>query len=174
MEEKTPSAGQSALYYGLMLAVLFIVVHLVLYIAGQNKETVGQVISLIIFIGAVIFVQLDYRNKKCGGFISYGRAVKIGFLSVLFSSVIVAIYMFIYLSFINPAEIQQALIDAQQQIYEMGMSSDEEAQALKFQEYIHTPATYAIFTPFGYAFMGIIVALITSIFIKKDEKVNLG
>ncbi|MCK5338098.1 MAG: DUF4199 domain-containing protein [Bacteroidales bacterium] len=174
MEEIKPSAGQSALYYGLLLAVVFILVHLVLYLVDQNKETAGIAVSMIIFIAGVVVVQLDYRNKKCGGFLSYGRAVKIGFLSVLFASFMVAVYMFVYLSYINPGEMLQAKTDAIQDVYNQGMDPEGEAQMLKIYEYIHTPIVYAAGTILSYAFMGIIVALITSIFIKKDEQVSLG
>lgn len=174
MEEIKPSAGQSALYYGLLLAVVFILVHLVLYLVDQSKETAGIIVSLVIFIAGVVVVQLDYRNKKCGGFLSYGRTVKIGFLSVLFASFMVAVYMFIYLSYINPGEMLQAKTDAIQDVYNMGMDPDGEAQAVKIQEFVHTPIVYALFTIVTYAFMGIIAALITSIFIKKDEQVSLG
>ena len=174
MEETKPSAGQSALYYGLLIAVVLILVHLVLYLVEQSEETAGMIISGIVFIAAVVVVQLDYRNKKCGGFLSYGRTVKIGFLSVLFASFMVAVYMFVYLSYINPGEMLQAKTDAIQDVYNMGMDSEGEAQWLKIQEYIHTPIVYAAGTILSYAFIGIIVALITSIFIKKDEQVSLG
>jgi hypothetical protein len=174
MEEKTASAGQSALYYALLTGVALILTHLILYIAGISQDTVGQVISFVIFVLAIIVVQLDFRNKKLGGFISYGKAVKIGFLSILFASVIMAIYMFIYLSYINPGEMTQRLLDAQQQIYNYGLSPEQEASQLEMQEYIHTPTVYAIFTIVGYAVMGIVVALITAIFVKKEEKVSLG
>jgi len=174
MEDKTPSAGQSALYYALLIGVALIVVHLILFLLDQTKETPGMIISTAVFIIAIIVVQLDYRNKKLGGFISYGRAVKIGFLSILFASFIMAIYMFIYLTQINPGEMQQALLDAQQQVYNYGLSPEQEASQIKMQESIHTPIVYALGTILGYAFMGIIVSLITSIFIKKEEQVSLG
>lgn len=173
MEDKAPSAGQSALYYALLMGVVFVMVHLILYIADIGKDTSGQVISFAIFVAAIVVVQLDFRNKKLGGFITYGQAVKIGFLSMLFTSFIMAIYMFIYLSYINPGEIAQQLLDAQQEIYNYGLSPEQEAQSLKMQDYIHTPITYAVFTIVAYAIIGILVALITSIFIKKEEKVSL-
>jgi hypothetical protein len=173
MEDKAPSAGQSALYYALLIAVAAIVVHLVMYLLDQNGETAGMIIGTLVFIGLIIYVQLDFRNKKLGGFISYGKAVTIGFLSVLFASVIVAVYMFIYHSQINPGEAQQNLIEAKQQIYDYGLSPDQESSQIKMQEYIHTPLVYALSTILSYAIMGIIVALITSIFVKKEEKVSL-
>lgn len=174
MEEKTASAGQSALYYALLAGVALILTHLILYVAGIHESTAGQVVSFLIFVAAIVVIQLDFRNKKLGGFITYGKAVKIGFLSILFASVIVAIYMFIYLSYINPGEMTQRLLDAQQEIYNYGLSPEQEAQSLEMQEYIHTPVTYAIFSVVGYAVMGILVALITAIFVKKEEKVSLG
>jgi hypothetical protein len=174
MEEKAPSAGQSALNYGLLIAVALIVIHLVLYLIGQVQETAGMIISTLAFVAAIVIAQLDYRNKKLGGFITYGKAVKIGFLSILFASIIVAIYMFIYHSYINPGEMLQTKQDAIQDIYNMGLDPETEAQSIRMQDQIHTPLVYAIGTIFGYALMGIIVALITSIFIKKEEKVSLG
>lgn len=169
-----PSAGQAALYYGLLLAVGLILVHLILFLAGIQQSTAGMIISLVVFVTGIAIVTLDYRNKKCGGYISYGRAVKIGFLSILFASFMVAIYTGIYHSSINPGDIVQAKIEAANEIYNMGMAPEQEKQALQMQEYIHTPLTYAIGTVFSYALMGILAALIISIFIKKEEKVSLG
>lgn len=174
MEAKTPSAGQSALYYGLLMAIALIVVHLVLYLVGQSRETAGIIISTLIFAAAIVVVQLDYRNKKCGGFISYGSSVKIGFLSILFASFMVAIYMFLYLSQINPGEMMEAKMEAMQQVYNIGLSPEQEASSIEMQEMIHTPMVYAVITIFSYALMGIVVSLITSIFIKKEEQVSLG
>ncbi len=54
MEAKTPSAGQSALYYGLLMAVVLIVTHLVLYLVGQSRETAGMIISTLIFAAAIV------------------------------------------------------------------------------------------------------------------------
>ena len=175
MEEKTASAGQSALYYALLAGIAFILIHLILYIANLGGENiVGQIISFVVFIVAIVMIQLDFRNKKLGGFISYGKAVKIGFLSILFASFIVAIYMFIYLSYINPGEMAQKLLEGQQEVYNMGLPSDQEAEWIKMQDYIHNPISYGIFTIIMYALLGILFSLITAIFIKKEEKVSLG
>ena len=174
MEEKKPSAGKSALYYGLLLAVALIVVHLVLYLTDMHQSTTGMVISGIVFVAGISLVSLDYRNKKLGGYISYGKAVKIGFLTVLFASFIVAIYTFVYHSNINPGEIQQAKIEAAEKIYAMELDSAQEEQFLKWADYMNTPVVYAVVTIFMYALIGIVIALITSIFIKKEEQVSLG
>lgn len=174
MEEKKPSAGKSALYYGLLLAVALIIVHLVLYIADFHKSTGGFVISMLVLAAGIVVASLDYRNKKLGGFISYGQAVKIGFLTVLFASFIVAIYTFVYHSNINPGDIQQAKIEAAEWIYEMDYDSEQEEQSLKWADKMNTPVTYAVVAIFMYALIGIVMALIISIFIKKEEYVSLA
>ncbi len=174
MEERNPSAGQSALYYALLLSVAVIVVHLVLYLLDASQSTVGMIFSFLVLIGGVVMAQLDYRNKKWGGYISYGKAVKIGFLTMLFASVIVAVYTFVYHSYINTADILQAKTDAIQQIYNMGMDPGTEAQQVKIQEFVHTPLVYGLGTIFSYAVIGIVISLITSIFIKKEENISLG
>ena len=50
MEEKAPSAGQSALYYALLIAVVAIIVHLVAYLLDMSGETPAMVIGTIVFI----------------------------------------------------------------------------------------------------------------------------
>lgn len=174
MEEKSPSAGQSALFYGLLLGVAMIVVHLILYLANIQKETSGIVVSFIVMIAGVVLASLDYRNKKLKGFISYGKAVKIGFLTMLFAAFIVAPYTFVYHGYINTNDILEAKIEATQDIYNMGMESEQEEQWIKIQEFVHTPLVYAGGALLTYPFFGIIIALITSIFIKKEENVSLG
>jgi hypothetical protein len=163
-----PSAGKSALYYGLLLSVALIVVHLVLFLTDLQTSTTGIVISLVVMIAGVVVAQLDYRNKKWGGLISYGKAVKIGFLTVLFASILVAPYTFIYHSYINTSDILDAKLEAFQQIYNLGLDPDGEAQSIKIQEFIHTPMIYAFFSIVWYAIIGIVISLITSIFIKKE------
>ncbi|MEN8225536.1 MAG: DUF4199 domain-containing protein [Bacteroidota bacterium] len=174
MEERNPSAGQSALYYGLLLSVAVIVMHLILYIADAGSSTVGTILSLVVLIIGVAYFQYDYRNKKWGGYISYGKAVKIGFLTMLFASFIVAVYTYLYHSQINPAEIQQTKLDSLQQIYNYGLSPEAEAQQVKLQEMIHTPLVYSLASIPGYAIIGLIIALITAIFIKKEETTSLS
>jgi hypothetical protein len=174
MEEKKPSAGKSVLYYGLLLAVALIIVHLVLYIADFHQSTGGFVISMLVLAAGIVVASLDYRNKKLGGYITYGKAVKIGFLTVLFASFIVAAYTFVYHNNINPADIQQAKIEAAEKIYEMDLDSEQEEQYLKWADKMNTPVTYAVVVIIMYALIGIAVALITSIFIKKEEYVSLA
>jgi hypothetical protein len=173
MEEKTPSAGQSALIYALLLSGAMIVIHLILYLVDMQTETVGIVISVVVIIAGIVLVQLDYK-KKLGGFISYGQAVKIAFLSMLFAGFVMAAYTFVYHSYINTSELQETKLERIQEIYNNEMDAESEATAINMIEYMVNPVSAAISAIISNALFGIIIALITGIFIKKDENVSLS
>lgn len=174
MEEKLPSAGKSALYYGLVLGVALIVVSLILYLVDQQREPAGIAIGIIALVAGIILIQLDFRNKKLGGFISYGKAVKIAFLTMIFAGIIVAAYTFVYNSYINTNDLLEAKTEQIQDIYNKGYDAATEEQAIKWIEMSTTPTVAAIGVLISYPIIGLIIALLTSIFIKKDENVSLS
>jgi len=174
MEDIKPSAGQSALYYGLILSVGVIFLHLILFIFDGGILKPGFLLLLVILAVGISYVSYDYRNNKWGGYITYGKAVKIGFLSVLFSSVLIAIYNWVFYTYIDDAlvlKVQNYLITA---LEKADMDREDKAEALvKIPQY-YNAVLGAIATVFFFAFWGIIISLITSIFIKKDKKISLG
>jgi hypothetical protein len=166
---KKPAAGLSALVYGLMLSVVMIVAYLLLYLLDYDKSTVATIIPILLLVAGVALASADYRKKQTGGYISYGKAVKIGFLTVLFAAFVIAVYTFVYHSAINPGELSQLKKDAVISIYNMDMEPEQEEQAIAMQDYIFNPLTFSVVSIFSLAFFGIIIALITSIFIKRDH-----
>ncbi len=174
MEEMKPSAGQSALFYGLILSAGVILLHLILFLLDESIYKPGFLLLLLILAVGISFVSYDYRNKKLGGYITYGKAVKIGFLSVLFSSVIIAIYNWVFYTYIDDAlvvKVQNYLITA---LEKADMDPEKKAEALAAIPQFYNAVSGAIVTVFLFAFWGIIISLITSIFIKKDKQLSLG
>ena len=174
MEEMKPSAGQSALFYGLILSAGVILLHLILFLFDASIFKPGFLLLLLILAVGISFVSYDYRNKKWGGYITYGKAVKIGFLSVLFSSVLIAIYNWMFYTYIDDAlvvKVQDFLITA---IKDFEMDTEEKAEALVAIPKYYNAVSGAIATVFLFAFWGIIISLITSTFIKKEKQLSLG
>lgn len=169
-----PSAGQSALYYGLLFGVAMIIMHLVLFLFDMQRDTVGIVVSVIVMVGGIALAQTDYRNKKWKGYITYGKAFKIGFLSMLFAAIIVTVYTYIYHMYINPADLVAAKNERIQEIYNAGYSPEQEAQAIKYIESFVTPLVSTVSAFVSYLIFGVIISLVTSIFIKKEEKTSLS
>lgn len=169
-----PSIVQSALYYGLIFGVALIIMNLIFYLADLQQSTAGIVISIIVMVGGIFLASLDFRNKKLNGFISYGKAFKIGFLTMLFAAVIVTIYTYIYHMYINPADLIAAKNERIQEVYNGGYSPEQEAQTIKYIENFTTPIIATVAAFFSSIIMGALVSLITSIFVKKEDKTILN
>lgn len=172
-----PSVGQSALTYALIYAVAMIVIHLVLFLFDAQQSTAGMIITTVISLAGIGGIMYHFR-EKCGGFITYGKAVKIGFVSVLLAGVIYAGYNYVYHTYINPEELQNtyiekssealAEIDADDNIPQEQKANTKKMTA-KFMSYGFIPWVVSVATVFLYALFGIVASLIIAIFIKKQE-----
>ena len=169
MEQKNVPASKGALNYGILLSIALIIYSLLLFVLGLDSHPWLNYLSYIIMIVGIYLATVNFRNKYQDGLISYGKAVGVGFFTVLVASVIMAVYTFIYFSYINPDVFQQAMIEAEQRMLEEGMSDMQVDQALSMMERFQKPWVSTIFAFLGNILIGLVIALITSIFIKREE-----
>lgn len=168
MEERPVSLMKSSLTYGIYLGIVTILFSVVVYVLGFTFEKWVQYSTYPIIIIGIVLAQLSYR-KALGGEMSYGQALGVGIMTVIFSSVLGAIYTYLLYAVIDPSLQEQLRLATEQQIIEQGKVPEEQLDmviemATKFQK----PAIMALFAIFGGAFMGLIISLITSIFTKKN------
>ncbi len=176
-----PSAGQAALYYGLIFAAGMIISHLIMYLADIKNESIAFGVFIVLMAVGIILASLNYRNKKWKGFISYGKAVKIGFLTVLFGAILVTPYTIVFNAYVDKSQIVEQRIEAKSSLdaqFPNAKTDPEQkkqrAVAEKWIDYMVSPVSYGVFGLLAYAFFGIIISLLTSIFIKRDENVRLN
>jgi hypothetical protein len=115
----------------------------------------------------VIYAQINYR-KALGGVMTYGQALSVGVLAMLFASLISGIYTYVLFTVIDPSLQEQLRLFTEEQIIKQGRVPEEQIEmavemAAKFQK----PLMMFIFTVFGGTLVGLIIALITSIFTQK-------
>jgi hypothetical protein len=168
MEEKSASIWKSSLTNGIYLAIALILVSVVFYVTGSPFSKVGQYISYPIMIGGIILGQLAYK-KALGGTLTYGQAVGVGVLTMVFASLISGIYTYLLYAVIDPSLQEQLRIFTEEQIIQQGKVPEEQLEmavnmAAKFQ----TPPIMFAMAVVGGAFIGTIISLITAIFIKKN------
>ena len=168
MEEKAVSIWKSTLTTGVYIAIVMILLSVVFYVTGNPFSKVSQYLTYPIMIGGVIWAQLNYK-KALGGTLTYGQGVASGVLALTFASLISSIYSFVLFKFIDPSLTEQLRIFTEEQIIKQGRVPEEQLEmavnmATKFQ----TPTMMLILGPLGGAFMGLIISLITSIFMKKN------
>ncbi|MBL7929472.1 MAG: DUF4199 domain-containing protein [Bacteroidia bacterium] len=160
------------LKFGLLSAVIGIFITLLVYILGLDKSPTGQYLGWINIPVTIILMVMcvkESRESLYNGFISFGQAFKNLFLMLVVSTGISGVFMYFYSSVINPS-----LIDyiKEQQALEMekkGMDQAAIDQAMAMSEKFVSPVMMTVWTIIGGLFLGVVIALIISAIMKKND-----
>ena len=163
--------------YGALLGFSLVALSLLFWTMGidEQKSTIPSLLSNILTVGILIYSIIQYRDNHNNAFITYGSAVKLGTTVAFFSSVIMAFYTFIHISYLNPDSISVILSTTEQSILETQPEiSDEELDlALSMTEKLMQPHWMMIMGMLAGTFMGFIYSLIISIFLRtKQSSIN--
>ena len=173
MEQKAASIWKSSLMSGIYLGIAMILLSVIFYVTGNPFSKVSQWIGYAIMVAGIVLAQTSYK-KTLGGTMTYGQALGVGVLTMVFASVLSSIYSFLLYQFIDPSLQEQLRLFTEEQIVKQGKVPEEQLDmavnmATKFQ----TPVMMLVMGIFGGAFMGLIISLITSIFTQKKPKEDL-
>lgn len=170
-----PGMTKTALTYGLLIGVLLIVIHLVFYFAGAMTSQYMAYVYYAVMLTGIILATKAWRDEVMGGYISYGQALGFGTLTIFFASALVGIYIFIFYKFVDPGALNELMAAAEQKMIEKNPSiSDEELDlALTVSKKFMKPGIMAISSILNYTFLGFVMSLITSIFMKKTNPEEL-
>lgn len=136
---------------------------------GMTQSGVQQWIMYAGIISFIYFGTKSFRDKHNDGFISFGSALSSGVLISFFSSVILAFFLYLYLTLIDGSMIEKSLEMAEQKMITDGMPDEQIEMGLKYARMFTTPLMMAIITIMWNTFMGLIFALLTSAFLKKEN-----
>jgi len=167
MEEKPVSLWKSSLTYGLYLGIVLILVSVAYYATGNTFSKSVQWITYAVMIAGVIYAQLSYR-KSLGNTMTYGQALGVGVLTMVFASVISGFFTYLLYSVIDPSLQEQLRLNMEEQIVRQGNVPEEQIDmAVEMASKFQKPAMMFVMSIFGGALMGVIISLITSIFTQK-------
>jgi hypothetical protein len=167
--ENKPSTAIVTLGYGVIIALAIIVFSLILFLLNIAKGNGLEYLAYLILLGGLFLAQTNFRNKYHGGFIEYGKAFTIGMLTSLFVAIIYGIYTFVFLKYIDPGAMEEGMAIAEQQMMDRGMSDMEIEQGMELARKFQSVGL-ATFGSFFITFIiGLILSLITAIFVKKED-----
>ena len=162
-----------AMNYGAVLGLCLMLIALLFWVLGidEQQSVMPLILNNVVIIGFLVYAISQYRDNVNNGFISYSESLKVGTSVAFFSSVIMAFYTFIYITYLNPdflANIlnitEQAMLEANPEI------SDQELDlALSMTTKFMQPHWMMIMSVLGGTFMGFLFSLIISIFVKKEN-----
>ena len=154
--------------YGIYLAVAIILYNVILYVFGKNLNQTLGLITYVIMGAGIYYCQYNYRNKELGGYIDYSKALGFGVAVMLFAGVLNALYTVIMMK-IDPTIMDQIRTMQEEAMLKQGMSDDQIEMAGEMMNKFQSPVIIVISSLFTFAFIGFIISLITSIFIKKKQ-----
>ncbi len=167
MEEKS-TFWKSAMIYGLYLALVLVLLSVILYVSGLILNQKVGYASMVVYVAGIIFAQITYRNRELNGTISYGQALGFGVAVMLFSGIITALYTLILYTYIDPTLIDQMKAVQEEALLQKGMSEDQIEAAMSVASKMMSPGVMSIMGLLGSLFVGTIISLVTSIFVKKQ------
>jgi NADH:ubiquinone oxidoreductase subunit 6 (subunit J) len=160
---------KNAMNFGAILGLSLCVVSAIFMSLGAETSNVQQWIGYILTIGVISWGTISFRDKYNDGFISYSKAFTSCLLITFFSSIILAFFMYLYLSFIDQSLIDQVLEKAEEDMLNRKMPDDQIEEAMKMTRMLTTPILMGFFTIIVNSFMGAIFGLITAAFLKRDN-----
>ena len=94
--------------YGLILSAINIIWMLIIYILGLSHTLMGFVLLFISIIFTIIVCVLSIREsrKSTRGYISYGSAFQVGFLTIFISGLIGTAFNFVYVKVIDTTYVE--------------------------------------------------------------------
>lgn len=162
-----PNPTKVATKWALISTATSIVLTFVYQFLNIAQDSPARYLSMLPFIAFIVMAQVEYK-QILGGRISYGKAFSTGFRVALFAGLLGAVFMFIYVSYIHPEFITQAMDAQRAKMVEKGMSEDQIDQAMAMSSKFMGPVMFSFFAAVGSAFMGAIISLISAAFVKKE------
>ena len=160
---------KTILTLGAIISLPMILISVMAYVFDISESKWFGWLSFLIFIATIVLVQRYYRINFYEGFVSYGKMFGGTLLMLLFASAIMFIYSFLFYQFIAPEQIAKMLDMAKINMYDQGLSSSQISKSVDFMtNYVFTPIALSITSLFSTFIQGLLIALITSIFTKKN------
>jgi len=104
--------------YGLLASVISIALFLILYYAGKNPLLIPAILDfrVILFPIILVFAIRDFKELKNRRVLHFWQGLSVGFQTILISSLIMAIFIFIFGGLIEPQFVQEYILKMTDQI----------------------------------------------------------
>ena len=175
MEEKVKAPfWKPALTYGAILGFVSVFISLVFYFIGMATENWTSWASILVILGLLVYLMIQYRNVHLGGYASFGQIFVMVLVSAgIVATIISAVYTYLLYTVIDPALVDQVRIVAEEKImnnpripesmYDDLIEKNEKRITVSFMVKMALIAG-----PIMYALIGLVVAA----FIKKEKDIN--
>lgn len=158
------------LVIGVVLAANMVVMINMMYSSDSMKgnDVVGYA-AMVVMFSLIFFGVRNYRNKQLGGYITFGKALKMGVLTALVgSTVYVAVWLFFYYLFVP--DFMDVYAGHVLKNCSPNDVAAKTAEMAKFKEMYKNPLFVVLLTYMEILPVGLVVALISALVLKRKKK----
>ena len=169
--ENQLSSKSFTLNNGVSLGIAMVLFSLVMYATGNHLKPhwSGSIITGVLFVGIIVFGIKKFKEAN-GGFLSWGKGVKIGVGIAVLAGLINVIYSYIFMNFIEPDFMSQMMEIQNQGFLDQGMTEEQIEVANEMSEKFQSPGIVAAMGIIMYAIGGFVVSAIGAAIMKKSEE----
>lgn len=170
MESTKRVFWNKAMLWGLIISVATIVSSVIFYVTDNFLSSSKAWAETAIYVVGIIMCTLAYKQTLSeNDEFPYSKALGLGVATAFFASIVLALFTFILYKYIDITLVDQLILQVEEQLLSMGLDESMIEMQMEVQRKLMTPTVLSLRTIFGSTFSGFIVALITSIFLKKKK-----
>ena len=169
MEEQSNSVTPMAMSNGLYMGLALILNSVVFYVVGSPFAPASAYISYAIIIAGIAWSMKTYKENNLEAGVTYGRALGLGTLQALFSSIILGFFTFVLFKLVDTTLIDKFMSFFEAQLVRGGTAEAQVDTLVAMYRKIMTPLVYAFIQIFSVTFYGFLFSLILAIFFKKTS-----
>jgi cytochrome c biogenesis protein CcdA len=156
---------------GIILGVASVLFLLVMYATGNHlaPHWSASVVNAIIFIGIIVYGIKQYKAAN-NDFLSWGQGVKVGVGVAIVGGLIVVIYNYLFMNFIEPEFMSQMMEVQNQAFLDQGLTEEQIEAANAMTSTFSSPGILAAVGIISYAIGGFIISAIAAAIMKKSEE----
>ncbi len=161
-----------AMRYGLIgalvligVGLIFNVLNLIDYADNTSPGNIASsILSWVIITAVFVLAVKTHRDEDLGGFITFGRAFGLAFLTGLVLALVSLVWTYVFMEFIDPSILEAVADKTRSDMLARGMSESQVEDVWGItSKFISAPAIAAfafIFTLIGNVIFGLIVAAV--------------
>lgn len=171
MENQTASLKKIALNFGVLLALLSIVLQVISFVLDAHIDRPWwlTILQLIISIGVLVYGIKTFKNDNAG-FLTIAQALKTGLAISLVAGIISVIFNYIFINYIDPDFIQKTLDFSREQMITdfPNMTQEQMENSLEISAKFMTPTIMSAMGILATLFFGFIISLVAGMILKKN------
>ena len=161
-----------AMNYGAVLGLCLALIALILWVLGvdEQQSAIPSILNNLVIIGFLFYAISYYRDNVNSGYIAYSESLKLGTSVAFFSSVIMAFYTFVYITYLYADMLSNILEMTEQAVLQSNpeISEEELDLALEMTAKLTQPHWIMVMGILGGTFMGFFYSALISFFLKSS------